>query len=266
MKINEFKYYVRSSTGGGKNLQVGGKVGPVAISADLRSVVSADSLGDNETRIAVRNTIGQIEQAFSCQGQVSAVAINAQGRLVVGGIVAPSGESTLRLWQVDGGDPVWQINTTAPPDVLCFSPDGALIAVGGLRLNTLELRQTSDGALFEIALLPAGYEGVSALAFSHNGEQLAAGGINSNRIHLFQLKSGYTLTQTLEAEEPVCALALSAVRTGGCSLQAVRPADASRYAENEPHFCGSFSGRLRGLTVGQNRPFWRALPGIHASV
>ncbi|MDA1278027.1 MAG: hypothetical protein O2960_28865 [Verrucomicrobia bacterium] len=87
--------------------------------------------------------------------------------------------STVRLWSCPGGEPVNTLGSIDTMDghtgwVMCltFSPDGHLLASGGLD-NTARLWKVSDGTL--IKTLEGHDSRVTSVAFSPDGATLASG-------------------------------------------------------------------------------------------
>ncbi|HEX6865004.1 MAG TPA: hypothetical protein VF414_19390, partial [Thermoanaerobaculia bacterium] len=97
-------------------------------------------------------------------GDVSSIQFSPDGRYVVTTTVNGFSGGSSRLWDAAGGR-LWQV---FPGGVAAVSPDGAVIATGGMR-ERVRLWDTATGALRH----DLGGDMVSALAFTPDGSQVA---------------------------------------------------------------------------------------------
>jgi WD40 repeat protein len=119
-------------------------------------------------------------------------------------LASASEDTTVRLWQVNGGTAIRTLTEEAPVQTVAFSPDGMLLA-SGLSNYTVTLRRVSDGMLL-YAL--RGHEGiVHSVAFSPDGQVLVSGA-HDGRVRLWKVADGAYI-RALESGSPVFSVALS---------------------------------------------------------
>ncbi len=153
---------------------IGGAYGvpAVAFSPDGALVAAADGQD-----IRLRDPLTQrLDRTFRSQASMFALAFSPNGSLLAAGETG----NTLRVWDVQGGEALLELNPPAAGRVfiwsLAFSPDGAWLAAGGSD-GWVRLWEMPSGRLAYAARLHAG--GVSSLAFSPDGLVLASGGLDA---------------------------------------------------------------------------------------
>ncbi len=163
-----------------------GEVSEVAFSPEGHLLAVASSLG-----IHLYDTISLTEISFlSITATARSVAFSPDGRLLASG----SEDSTIRLWEVQGGALVKPIQAhTATVWSVAFSPDGRLLASGSAD-RTIRLWEMPSGKL--IRTLEGHEDAVQSVAFSPDGRLLASGSADRT-IRLWEIPSGEP-SRTLE--------------------------------------------------------------------
>lgn len=147
---------------------------------------------------------------------VNSVAINTDGTVIASASGTPSelnddSERAIHLWNANTGARIRTVQTDSPVGSLTFSPDGAVLAYGGLDgvVRLLEIN-TRGGVGNEIAL--EGHTGlVRDLVFSPDGTRLVSGSMDGTA-RLWTLgdeAAGEAIVLGAEGDEPVLAVAFS---------------------------------------------------------
>jgi len=145
--------------------------GPVALSDDGRSLVSADESGSIQVWDLAS---GKLERTINAGQKVTAVAINESGQT----LASAQADRSIVLWDLNTGAPVGDLKKHEDViNALVFSPDGQTLASGGddrtailWDVPTRKPKRTLKG--HELT--------VTSLAFSPDGLTLASGSGNAS--------------------------------------------------------------------------------------
>ncbi len=120
-----------------------------------------------------------------------------------GGLLALAGyDNAIELWDAARGEKVRQWET---PEgciaTLVFSPNGQLLASGGIHDSTVRAWDVATGKkVRELEGLP---NGVSSLTFAPDGKILAAGGYGTEGVYLWEIATGKPMAPLVGAAVPV---------------------------------------------------------------
>jgi WD40 repeat protein len=126
------------------------------------------------------------------------LAVDPNGRTIAGG------QSPIRLWDICTGDFLHGVGPSPDyPYLVCFSPDGKLLAATSLNGSAIALHSVADGSEPRLLPLTTGSSDrlgtIESMAFSADGKFLAAAGSRltaqgiGGRFLLFDVKSGQQL-------------------------------------------------------------------------
>jgi WD40 repeat protein len=161
----------------------------------------ADRLPAVETRYAVRVFAGHT-------GPVRRVALSPDGRLALSasGFPTTSGDKTLRLWDVAGGQQIRRFRGHADQVYgVAFSPDGRRALSGGVD-RTLRLWEVPGGR--QLQVLKGHTDVVNSVAFSPDGHRALSGSFDRT-LRLWDLDSGQELRRFRGHQENVHDVAFS---------------------------------------------------------
>lgn len=103
-------------------------------------------------------------------------------------LISTSGDNTVRMWRVEGGEEAWAVNCGEDVHIAAFSPDGALVAAG-VEDGSVRVLNASDGK--ERLKIDTRGDGIWPVAFSRDGRYVLAGG--SCLIRRFDVATGKRL-------------------------------------------------------------------------
>lgn len=170
------------STGAKKilDLETGDRISAIALSADGRSLVTANELGGIQFWEV---STGRLTKSFETRQAITALAVDGSGQMVA----AATADRSIGLWTVQTG--TLKIELKKQRDIvraLAFSPDGRTLASGGDDRNVIlwELGFGKATLTFE-----KGDTAVTSIAFSPDGQLLASGAGNES-VFLWNVKTG----------------------------------------------------------------------------
>lgn len=179
----------------------GGKVWTtcIAVNPDANLLAIGYSYGYNRIRVLRMPTMHQIV-TFKEDGWVKAISWSCDGsfiasyttRLKEGSFSESVGR--VKVWDLEGRKVMWECEGGG---VVCFHPNGPILAVGGK--ETLKLFRIPTMRIVWVARLPKRWT-TNTLKFSPRGELLAIGGLNASREHpstvvfVFRVRDGKLLT------------------------------------------------------------------------
>ena len=140
-------------------------------------------------------------------GIVWGIAFSPDGQFIASAAVDPQGQ-TVRIWGVPDGSLVQNLIGPGTPSSAAFSPDGRILAVGGLNGWPNGIIWLYDTITWNpLRELPTPGQNVTALAFSPDGLTLVSGGTDGN-IRFWQVSNG-ALLETLYYARQANSIALS---------------------------------------------------------
>ena len=161
-------------------LETRGPISAIALSADARSLVTADKGG----RIQFWEVgTGHLTRSFETGQEITALAVDTSGQM----LAAATADRSIGLWSVPMG--TLKIELKKHRDVvraLAFSPDGRTLASGGEDRSLIlwELGSGKTTQIFEKVETT-----ITSIAFSPNGTLLASGAGNES-VFLWNVKTG----------------------------------------------------------------------------
>jgi WD40 repeat protein len=201
-----WRNYEGNLTGGGdQNMSVGQ---PVAISGDAQVTAATGGVGAKSCNIELRNAgASSVNRTLHCEGRVTALALNADGKWLASAEAGKSQETTIKMWDTTTGSIVWKISSLLPVDCLSIDADTSLLASGGFTDNRIRIWDARTGSL-KFVLSTGSDAGISSLTFGQTGKRLASAGLPSATVRLWNTTNG-TLDQALANEGRVAAIAFS---------------------------------------------------------
>jgi len=172
---------IEARTGASKSLalQTGGRISAMALSADGRSLVTADEHGSIQFWEV---STGKLTKSFETEQEITAIAVDKSSQV----LAAATADRSIGLWSVTGTLKMELKKHRDVVSALAFSPDGRTLASGGDDRN-LFLWDVGSGKVtrtFEAPELT-----VTSIAFSPDGQLLASGAGNES-VFLWNVKTG----------------------------------------------------------------------------
>jgi len=161
-------------------LQAGGPISAIALSADGRSLVTADEHGSIQIWEV---STGQLTKSFETGQAITALAADSSGQV----LAAATTDRSIGLWTVPTG--TLKIELKKHRDVvraLAFSPDGRTLASGGDDRSLILWELASGKATQNFEKVDTT---ITSIAFSPNGQLLASGAGNES-VFLWTVKTG----------------------------------------------------------------------------
>ncbi len=206
----EDSYFQSGSHGrsGHPDQDLDGTLGPAAIAADLSLTATAEITAKGERFIKLRSSHGDVKRVLPYEGEVLALALSRDGRLLASTEEVAAGKAVVRVLETSGGEKRWQSLPQSRPVELAFGPGGGLLATGGPADRTIRIWEVASGRV-KLELDEAFAEaGVSALAFDDSGNFLAASGGSPPALKLWDLTT-HTVRQSLEVPRAARVIAFS---------------------------------------------------------
>ena len=171
---------VRTGTNKILPLQTNRRISAMALSADGRSLVTADELGSIQFWEV---STGHLTRSFETGQVITALAVDASRQI----LAAATADRSMGVWNVRTG--TLEVELKKQRDVvraLAFSPDGRTLASGGddRTLILWELGSGKATLTFEKGDTP-----ITSIAFSPNGEFVASGAGNES-VFLWNVRTG----------------------------------------------------------------------------
>ena len=200
-------FWTNTTSGGGRDVDVPGIVGPVAISADLNIAATGETESSGKSTIRLwEPSSANPRRTLTCRGLVRAMALSSDGRVVAVAVSSAADEMAIRLWDTATGEVKWDVSSP-PVGTLAFSTDDSLLASGGAEDGKIYIWDAASGSL-KLSLPGDPDSGVSCLAFRKTESLMLSAGLSSGVIKLWNIPGG-TLYHTLNNDGPVGALAFS---------------------------------------------------------
>jgi RNA polymerase sigma factor (sigma-70 family) len=151
---------------------------------------------------------GEVLQTLEADNMLGyyAAAISDDGKWIAGAGFDYKKENGMKvqdkgkvvIWEAETGTvkQAWTDGVVMTMSTVAFSPDGKLVAAGGLDKKTIPVWDTQTGKL-KHELKPEGDHAVLGLAFSPDGKTLASVGLKDARVWLWDLATGKA-RETLE--------------------------------------------------------------------
>jgi WD40 repeat protein len=177
----------------------GRPVNAIAYSPDGRTLISG--CDDHLVRLWDAASGKELRRFRGHSYRVVAVAFSPDGKAVAS--AAPGGDQTIRLWETATGKELWQTKGHALS--LAFSPDGKVLASGGLdkRIHLL------DAATGKVQGQLRGHkQPITSVAFSPKADVLASAS-GDKMVRLWEVATGKELRQLSGHEDEVKAIAFS---------------------------------------------------------
>lgn len=184
-------------------------LGGIAADADVNTEKGLVAFGTRENLISVRSLADgkEVRKLEGHTGSVNGVALSADGAQLVSG----SADKTLRVWSLESGEIVRQLETPAPIHDLCLTPDGThIITVHEDRLIRVWTTAAPEAAPAEGEVEKpvkeiAGHGNV-VTSVSLVGEALFATGSTDNTVRIWNL-SNWAAVRSLNHGGPVVSVA-----------------------------------------------------------
>jgi WD40 repeat protein len=161
-------------------LQPGGRISAIALSADGRSLVTADE--DGRIQLWEVST-GHLTKSFETGQEITSLAVDTSGQM----LAAATADRSIGLWTVSTGTLKSELKKHRDiVRALAFSPDGRTLASGGDDRNLI-LWELGSGK--ELRTFTTSDATVTSLSFSPNGQLLASGAGNES-VFLWNVKTG----------------------------------------------------------------------------
>ena len=200
-------FWTNTTSGGGRDVDVSGIVGPVAISADLNIAATGETESSGKSTIRLwEPSSANLRRTLTYRGLVRAMALSSDGRVVAVAVSSATDKTAIRLWDTATGEIKWGVSSP-PVGTLAFSTDDSLLASGGAEDGKIYIWDAASGSL-KLSLPSDPDGGVSCLAFRKTESLMLSAGLSSGVIKLWNIPDG-TLYHTLNNDGPVGALAFS---------------------------------------------------------
>lgn len=190
-----------------QNLKTG--LGAVAADAAVNTDKGLVAFGTKQNTVSVRNLADgkEVKKLEGHAGAVNGVALTADGTQVVSG----SADKTFRVWSLESGEVVRQLETPSPINDLCLTPDGShIITVHEDRLirvwtTSAPEQAPAEGETEKPVKEVAGHSNVVTSVCLVGEQQFATGGMD-NTVRIWNL-SNWAAVRSLNHGGPVVSVA-----------------------------------------------------------
>jgi WD40 repeat protein len=184
-------------------------LGPLVVSPDGKTL----ALVDERPSLRLLDThTGKLRHKLDQPNGVNSVAFASDGR----GVVFLSGDQAVYRWAPESGTPPQQVFKAGPPAAgqnpfqvtsVLLSPDGTVLAAGGVQGPTGSVRLWDVAAKRELKTLTGFQNGVVAVCFSPDSKTLAVTDGMQQMVHLYEVATGKSIRK--QAQPGVTALAFA---------------------------------------------------------
>ena len=184
-------------------------LGAVAVDADMHAEKGLIAFGTKQNAVSIRNLADgkEVRKLEGHTGAVNGVVLAANGTTVVSG----SADKTFRVWSLESGEVIRQLETPAPIHDLCLTPDGThIITVHEDRLirvwTTAAPEQAPAEGKTEKAVKEIGGHSNVVTSICLVGDQQFATGALDNTVRIWNL-SNWAAARSLNHGGPVVSVA-----------------------------------------------------------